>query len=200
MKEERPPPQPTLDPLDPKTIEYLSRDLPCHECGKMMTNHIVVTRHESGACDESFHGPPLRNFLPDSSASPNTGIANANPDAFYSEHVLGIAPDGTPTPHLLRPELRADAPSANVRAAVRRLYAWAISGSDPNENGMRTIESDLRTIEAALGFVTGETQSLRRVLDRVRPILIEERTNWEDFPPLFAAVQLHDEMYGKEPT
>lgn len=35
------------------------RDMRCPDCGQMMTNHVIVTRHEDGACDEAFTGPPL---------------------------------------------------------------------------------------------------------------------------------------------
>jgi ribosomal protein S27AE len=36
-----------------------TRDMRCPECGAMMTNHVVVTRHAAGSCDETFTGPPL---------------------------------------------------------------------------------------------------------------------------------------------
>lgn len=98
-------------------IAKLAVDLPCPECGKMMTNHVVMTRHETGACDESFAGPPLTEYL-----------MPTKDNAFYSEHVLGMAPDGTPTPQLLRPELRKamfeDDHPANVMSDRLMASAW----------------------------------------------------------------------------
>ena len=34
-------------------------DLRCPECGQMMTEHVLVTRHANSACPESFTGPPI---------------------------------------------------------------------------------------------------------------------------------------------
>src|SRR5688572_16584937 len=45
------------------------------------------------------------------------------PPAAYAEHVLGIAPDGTPTPEMQRPELRtSDAKAADPAKAFRERH------------------------------------------------------------------------------
>ena len=53
--------------------------------------------------------------------------SEASPDgAYFSEHVLGISPDGTPTPEMLRPELRPgeDQPDALLGRALMAEAKW----------------------------------------------------------------------------
>ena len=46
-------------PMPSVTAEGPYHDLRCHECGDMMTSHVVQTRHASGTCNESVTGPEL---------------------------------------------------------------------------------------------------------------------------------------------
>lgn len=46
---------------DPGSLFW--KDLRCQECGEMMTNHVIVTRHATGPCDDSFTGPALPEYL-----------------------------------------------------------------------------------------------------------------------------------------
>lgn len=62
--------------LDVRTLEYLGHDFRCPSCLKMMRNHVVVSRHEDGACDETFTGPPLRVYLGEERVHADQGRAD----------------------------------------------------------------------------------------------------------------------------
>lgn len=37
----------------------LVKDFRCPDCGEMLTSHVIVDRHATGPCDESFTGPEI---------------------------------------------------------------------------------------------------------------------------------------------
>lgn len=46
-----------------RAIAAMTRDFRCAECGKLMTDHVYVTR--CGGCGESYTGPPISFLMGD---------------------------------------------------------------------------------------------------------------------------------------
>ncbi len=91
-----------------------TRDMPCPDCGQVMTNHVVVTRHENSACSEQFTGPPLRVGLSSSKAEEPDMLDVAAVDIV---EMLGGAWNGAPSE-----EVHYLADVARVRARLSALF------------------------------------------------------------------------------
>jgi len=44
--------------LTTRSLE-VPRDFRCADCGKLITNHVVVSRCETKGCEEHYTGPPF---------------------------------------------------------------------------------------------------------------------------------------------